>query len=70
MQKNYYNNKESVDQYIEMAKDSDGEALIEKLKFFLPAGSSVLELGSGPGSDWRILSKDYTVTGSDNFQNS
>ena len=51
MQNNYYNNNESVDQYIEMAKDAHGEALIEKLKSYLPAGSAVLELGSGPGTD-------------------
>jgi len=66
MKNDYYNDKESVDQYIEMAKDVNGGALIDKLKTFLPAGSSVLELGSGPGTDWKILCKDYIVTGSDN----
>jgi len=62
----FYNNKESVDQYIKMAKDVSGEALIDKLKSFLPPSSSVLEIGSGPGTDWKILNKDYNVVGSDN----
>jgi len=65
MKNDYYNDKESVDRYTEMAKDMNGSALIEKLKSFLPAGSSVLEIGSGPGTDWKILKRDYLVTGSD-----
>lgn len=62
----YYKTKASVDEYIRLAKDVDGERLIDKLKEFLPSQSSLLELGTGPGTDWEILSKDYKVIGSDN----
>lgn len=62
----YYNTKESVEEYIELAKDVNGAELIEILKQVLPINSSLLEIGSGPGSDWGILKKSYAVTGSDN----
>lgn len=65
MESEYYHTKESVQEYIELAKDVNGGELIEILKSFLPANSSILELGSGPGTDWKILSRDYNVTGSD-----
>lgn len=64
----YYQTWESVKAYIQMAKDVDGGRLIDKLKQFLPAHSNVLELGSGPGTDWKILSKTYQAVGSDNSQ--
>ena len=47
----YYFTKQTVNEYIKMAKGFDGRDLIEKLKGFLPEHSSVLELGSGPGVD-------------------
>ena len=62
----YYKTKESVEEYIELAKDVNGAELIEKLKQVLPLNSNLLEIGSGPGTDWEILSEFYTVTGSDN----
>ena len=61
----YYHTKESVDEYIQLAQGIDGSAIIEKLKEILPSGSTVLELGSGPGKDWKILSEEYDVIGSD-----
>ena len=48
-----------------MAEGYDGKALIEALKTYLPEGSTVLELGIGPGKDLDILNHSYTVTGSD-----
>lgn len=66
MEGDYYKTKESVAEYVRLAKDVDGHELIEKLKAILPVKSKVLELGSGPGSDWRILQKHYQSTGSDN----
>ena len=39
--------------------------MIDELRKVLNQDSSVLELGSGPGTDWEILSKHYSVTGSD-----
>jgi trans-aconitate methyltransferase len=62
----YYKTKESVDEYIEMAKDVNGSQLIAQLKQVLPLNSKLLEIGSGPGSDWEILNEFYSVSGSDN----
>mgnify|MGYP006289408233 CR=1 FL=1 len=62
---NYYKDKENVLEYIEMAEGYDGKALIEHLRDYLQEGSSVLELGMGPGKDLDILKKYYQVTGSD-----
>lgn len=61
----YYHTKDSVQEYIHLAKDVNGRGLIEKLHAYLPADSSVLELGTGPGTDWKILSETYSVVGSD-----
>ncbi len=66
MDEEYYKTKESVEEYIELAKDVNGAELIEKLKQVLPLNSTLLEIGSGPGSDWEILNESYNVTGSDN----
>jgi SAM-dependent methyltransferase len=65
MPNDYYQSKASVAEYIEMAKDVSGKELIDKLSAFLPEGSSLLELGSGPGTDWKILTQQFKVTGSD-----
>lgn len=65
MSTEYYNSKESVADYLKAAADVDSKQLIEKLNAFIPAGSSLLELGSGPGTDWRILNETYKVVGSD-----
>ncbi len=65
MEGEYYKTKDSVAEYIRLAKDVNGAKLIEKLRKVLPGGLSVLELGSGPGSDWKILSQTYNVVGSD-----
>lgn len=62
----YYHTKESMEEYIRLAKDVNGGALIEKLRKYLPVDSQVLEIGSGPGTDWNLLNKDYHVIGSDN----
>ena len=66
MGEGYYNTKESVKEYIKLAQDVSGILLIEKLKQFLPTQSSILEIGSGPGTDWKILREFYDVIGSDN----
>ncbi|MCB2220611.1 MAG: class I SAM-dependent methyltransferase [Bacteroidetes bacterium] len=66
MKDKYYHTKESVEEYIELARDVDSRGLIEKFKQILPHNSKVLEIGSGPGSDWKILSTTYRVIGSDN----
>lgn len=66
MERAYYKNKESVEEYIRLAKDVSGKGLIEKLKQILPLDSVLLEIGSGPGTDWKVLNETYHVIGSDN----
>lgn len=66
MKNSYYKTKESVDEYIKLAEDVNGKDLINKFKDFLPDGSLLLEIGSGPGTDWEILNVNYDVVGSDN----
>lgn len=65
MIQNYYKTKESVEEYIRLAKDVNGKELIDKLKLYLPSHSTLLEIGSGPGTDFEILKSRYKVTGSD-----
>ncbi len=64
--KEYYHTKESVEEYIKLAKDVNGRQLIARFAEFVHSGSTVLEIGSGPGTDWGILSEKYEVIGSDN----
>lgn len=66
MKEGYYKTKESVEEYVRLAKDVSGKQLIEKLKRILIPNSILLEIGSGPGTDWKILNKSYQVIGSDN----
>ncbi len=65
MEGEYYKTKESVEEYIRLAKDVSGKELIDKLKLILPLQSTLLEIGSGPGTDWKILNETYNVIGSD-----
>ncbi len=60
----YYKTKESVKEYIALAKDVSGIELIKKLKQILPSNSNILEIGSGPGTDWKILSESYNAIAS------
>jgi hypothetical protein len=67
MTNQYYLTKQSVNavnEYVKIVEGYNGHGLIEKLKVFLPKHSSILELGSGPGIDFKILSENYHVTGS------
>ena len=61
----YFDTQEGVDEYTKMAEGSDGRQLIEKLKKHLKSGSTILELGMGPGKDLEILAEPFQVTGSD-----
>ena len=65
---NYFDSPENVQQYIDSAEGYDGRDLIALLAQYLPAGSSVLEIGMGPGKDLALLAADYDVTGSDSSQ--
>lgn len=61
----YFDDSKNVQDYLRMAEGYDGKELIESLKEHLSPGSSVLELGMGPGKDLDILSETFRVTGSD-----
>lgn len=61
----FFDEEENVQQYFEMADGYDGAALVEILKQHLPGGSTVLELGMGPGKDLDLLKAGYLATGSD-----
>ena len=63
----YYKQEKNIDSYIQMAEGYDGREFITELSKYLPRGSSVLEIGMGPGTDLTILKKHYKghVTGSD-----
>jgi len=61
----YFDSEENVESYIDMVKGCDGAALVEILRRHLPGGSSVLEIGMGPGKDQLLLSRHYSATGSD-----
>ena len=63
-----FDNKKNVIDYIRMTKGYDGEELVYKLEKHLKPGSTVLELGMGPGKDFDLLKKKYTATGSDSSQ--
>ena len=65
MEGDYYKTKESVQEYIRLAEGVNGKDLINRLKKTLPLNSTLLELGSGPGSDWEILNQSFHITGSD-----
>jgi SAM-dependent methyltransferase len=61
----YFDTDQGVDEYIQMAEGYDGRDLIETLRRHVPSGSSVLELGMGPGKDLALLQPYFQVTGSD-----
>lgn len=65
MEEKYYHTKDSVDEYIKSAEGYSGKDLIERFIPHLKSNSRILELGSGPGSDWVILDKDFDTVGSD-----
>ena len=65
MDENYYEVEQNVDQYTKFTPAHDGALLIDTLAGSLAAGSTVLELGMGPGKDFKLLSERFQVTGSD-----
>jgi ubiquinone/menaquinone biosynthesis C-methylase UbiE len=62
----YYKTEDSVKEYIKLAEGIDGQNLINQLDTFLNPAARLLEIGSGPGKDWFILTQKYEITGSDN----
>ena len=64
----YYDSEENIEEYLNMAEGYDGAFLIERLGKYLDAGSSLLELGMGPGVDLQLLDGIYRSTGSDSSE--
>ena len=64
----YFDERCNVEQYIQMAEGYDGRDMVATLRRHLSPGSTVLEIGIGPGKDLDILSEFYSVTGSDSSQ--
>lgn len=65
MSTSYYQNEKVVNEYIKMAEGHDGKALINKYINFIEKNAHILELGTGPGSDWKIWNETHQITGSD-----
>ena len=65
MSESYYKSEQTVEEYIRLAEGYNGGKLIDRLAGYLPLGSLLLEIGSGPGTDWRLLGSNYKVIGSD-----
>ncbi len=65
MEQDYYENAANVESYCKFTPSHDGRLLVDALDAWLPEGSTVLELGMGPGKDYRLLSERFKVTGSD-----
>ena len=65
MELEYYENEENLDHYTKFTPAHDGALLIEVLSEHLPEDAAVLELGMGPGKDFKLLSRHYRATGSD-----
>jgi len=61
----FYDTEKGVNEYIKLAEGYNGAELIEWLSAHLKEGSSVLELGMGPGVDLKLLQKRHLATGSD-----
>lgn len=61
----FFDNEKNVEDYLKMAQGYDGHQLIPFLRKHLPDGSSVLELGMGPGKDLELLNDYFKTTGSD-----
>ncbi len=63
---NFYMKRENVEQYKSMLDDYDPMPIINTLEKFIKPGDTILELGMGAGIDFDILSRKYSVIGTDN----
>jgi SAM-dependent methyltransferase len=61
----YFDSEKNVLDYMKMVDGYDGAELINDLRNYVKDGSTVLEIGMGPGVDLDILKKYYKVAGSD-----
>jgi SAM-dependent methyltransferase len=61
----YYDNEDNVSNYIKFTPAHDGAELVDALRAELPDQSAVLEIGMGPGKDFKLLGESFAVAGSD-----
>jgi hypothetical protein len=64
----YFDDKQNVENYLQMSEGYDGKLLIDVLMAKRPKGGTLLELGMGPGKDTDLLSPFFNVLGSDTSQ--
>lgn len=64
----FFKKQENVESYLKMIEGYDNRFMTDLVCSRLPAGSSLLELGMGPGQDMLVLHDKYKVTGSDSSQ--
>ena len=65
MGKEYYEDPANVENYSKFTPSHDGGPLVDAFAAWVPDGSTVLELGMGPGKDFQLLAERFKVTGSD-----
>ena len=53
----FYTHPDNVNKYIAMTNNMDGSEQIDVLKKHLSQDSTILEIGSGPGNDYSLLSQ-------------
>ncbi|MGH1489873.1 MAG: class I SAM-dependent methyltransferase [Acidimicrobiales bacterium] len=63
-----YDTADGVENYTAVAEGYDGRTHVNRLAELLAPGSTVLELGIGPGVDLDMLAETFTVVGSDRSQ--
>ncbi len=61
----YFLERENVESYTKMVENTDNTFVLGELKKVLMPGSTLLELGMGPGLDLLEMANDYKVVGSD-----
>ena len=59
----FYDEEKNVESYVQMAEGYDGRELVDVLKQHLAPGSTVLEVGMGPGKDLALLAEAFAATG-------
>ena len=65
MEKDYYENPDNVENYSKFTPSHDAGDLVAAFARWVPPHATVLELGMGPGKDFKLLSERYRMTGSD-----
>jgi trans-aconitate methyltransferase len=61
----FYEIEKNVEHYIRFTPAHDGSMLVDQLGRYVTDGARILELGMGPGKDFKLLNQRYQMTGSD-----